>query len=276
MSHNFQSSSYEYFSEPRCGPLTGAPISLPIPCDVDVPQPLVDRRSSISLLKWGSCKRNEAPTPTAARQGLNQTFFSFLIMITNIFFQFVLSHICVFFSYTLTLKPAYCFVPQKTHFVIPIYAFDSHFLLWSSRFYETECGGAPIKFNNKFIYETCYWNIFYVIYARLVSFGGGGGAGSGINGNNIYGTRTEPISLSTLDRDCFIIPVHSLDRFLPAGIPVECFYWFLCRSILIISPYTRSCHPLVMRPIIKHILDHLAYLRCPIRNYVFWPIWWAH
>lgn len=58
------------FTEPRCGPVTGAPISLPIPCDVD-PQPLVDRRSSISLLKWGSCKRNDAPTPTAARQGLN-------------------------------------------------------------------------------------------------------------------------------------------------------------------------------------------------------------
>lgn len=42
------------------------------------------------------------------------------------------------------------------------------------------------------------------------------------NGNNIVvGTRNEAISLSTLDRDCFIIPVHSLDRFLPAGIPVS-------------------------------------------------------
>lgn len=35
------------------------------------------------------------------------------------------------------------------------------------------------------------------------------------------GNRNEPVSLSTLDRDCFIIPVHSLDRFLPAGIPVS-------------------------------------------------------
>ena len=34
-------------------------------------------------------------------------------------------------------------------------------------------------------------------------------------------TRNEPISLATLDRDCFIIPVHSVDRFLPAGIPVS-------------------------------------------------------
>ncbi|XP_043066651.1 uncharacterized protein [Drosophila bipectinata] len=33
-------------------------------------------------------------------------------------------------------------------------------------------------------------------------------------------TRAEPISLATLDRDCFIIPVHSVDRFLPAGIPL--------------------------------------------------------
>jgi len=41
----------------------------------------------------------------------------------------------------------------------------------------------------------------------------GGGANSGV-------TRAEPISLATLDRDCFIIPVHSVDRFLPAGIPV--------------------------------------------------------
>ncbi|KAL5285832.1 hypothetical protein ACFFRR_007488 [Megaselia abdita] len=40
-----------------------------------------------------------------------------------------------------------------------------------------------------------------------VSFGGGT-------------ARTEPISLATLDRDCFIIPVQSVDRFLPAGIPV--------------------------------------------------------
>lgn len=49
---------------------------------------------------------------------------------------------------------------------------------------------------------------------EIVSFSG--------NGNNIVvGTRNEPISLSTLDRDCFIIPVHSLGRFLPAGIPVS-------------------------------------------------------
>ncbi|CAG9798772.1 unnamed protein product [Chironomus riparius] len=33
-------------------------------------------------------------------------------------------------------------------------------------------------------------------------------------------SRSEPISLSTLEQDCFIIPVRSLDRFLPAGLPL--------------------------------------------------------
>lgn len=60
------------FSEPRCGPINAAiSLSLP-PCDVDAPQPLVDRRPSVSLLKWGSThRRNDASTPTAVRQGLN-------------------------------------------------------------------------------------------------------------------------------------------------------------------------------------------------------------
>ncbi|XP_059470651.1 uncharacterized protein LOC132193783 [Neocloeon triangulifer] len=31
-------------------------------------------------------------------------------------------------------------------------------------------------------------------------------------------TQSGPISLKTLDRDCFIIPITSLDRFLPAGV----------------------------------------------------------
>ncbi|XP_035901780.1 uncharacterized protein LOC118507421 isoform X1 [Anopheles stephensi] len=49
--------------------------------------------------------------------------------------------------------------------------------------------------------------------ARQVSFGGQPGTGGFVS------SRSEPISLATLDKDCFIIPVHSLDRFLPAGIP---------------------------------------------------------
>lgn len=64
-------------TEPRCGPLSGAPNSLlPLPSsEVDAPQPLIDRRPSISLFKWGSGKRSgDAPTPTAARQGLSLAY----------------------------------------------------------------------------------------------------------------------------------------------------------------------------------------------------------
>lgn len=34
------------------------------------------------------------------------------------------------------------------------------------------------------------------------------------------GNETVAKKLSGLDRDCFIIPVHSLDRFLPSGVPM--------------------------------------------------------
>ncbi|XP_037969632.2 uncharacterized protein LOC105394757 isoform X3 [Plutella xylostella] len=32
--------------------------------------------------------------------------------------------------------------------------------------------------------------------------------------------RSEPVSLATLQRDCFVIPAHALDRFLPDGVPL--------------------------------------------------------
>ncbi|CAF4850433.1 unnamed protein product [Pieris macdunnoughi] len=32
--------------------------------------------------------------------------------------------------------------------------------------------------------------------------------------------RTEPVSLATLERDCFVIPAHALKRFLPDGVPL--------------------------------------------------------
>lgn len=46
------------------------------------------------------------------------------------------------------------------------------------------------------------------------------GQGNGTTGTFVS-SRSEPISLATLDRDCFLIPVHSLERFLPAGVPVR-------------------------------------------------------
>ncbi|KAJ9582499.1 hypothetical protein L9F63_003192, partial [Diploptera punctata] len=57
--------------------------------------------------------------------------------------------------------------------------------------------------------------------SRQVSFSSGARTGTGS-----YNTATsptaanrEPVTLATLNRDCFIIPVASLDRFLPAGVP---------------------------------------------------------
>uniref|UniRef100_A0A336MMJ4 CSON003434 protein n=1 Tax=Culicoides sonorensis TaxID=179676 RepID=A0A336MMJ4_CULSO len=53
--------------------------------------------------------------------------------------------------------------------------------------------------------------------ARQVNVGGGS------NGNKSTGfvsSRSEPISLTQLEKDCFIIPIHSIDRFLPAGVPL--------------------------------------------------------
>ncbi|XP_034944410.1 uncharacterized protein [Chelonus insularis] len=57
--------------------------------------------------------------------------------------------------------------------------------------------------------------------SRQVSFNGNRPAGIYtplvVSGNSP--PRGEPKSLATLDRDCFIIPLASLERFLPAGVP---------------------------------------------------------
>ncbi|XP_015584705.1 uncharacterized protein LOC107262717 isoform X2 [Cephus cinctus] len=57
--------------------------------------------------------------------------------------------------------------------------------------------------------------------SRQVSFSGNRTSGTYtplvVSGNSP--PRGEPISLATLDRDCFIIPLASLERFLPAGVP---------------------------------------------------------
>lgn len=44
------------------------------------------------------------------------------------------------------------------------------------------------------------------------------------------GTNNENVrNLAGLDRDCFIIPVHSLERFLPAGVPMPvCIFFVRC------------------------------------------------
>ena len=41
--------------------------------------------------------------------------------------------------------------------------------------------------------------------------------------------KTEPVTLANLDKDCFIIPIANLDRFLPDGVTVRALlYIFIC------------------------------------------------
>lgn len=59
------------------------------------------------------------------------------------------------------------------------------------------------------------------------------------SGNEIS-SRNEPVSLSNMDRDCFVIPVLSLERFLPAGVPVNIhifsFFSLIFQIVFIVSP----------------------------------------
>lgn len=55
-----------------------------------------------------------------------------------------------------------------------------------------------------------------------VSFNKNGrGAGAAVATGSLPMSRSEPVSLANLDRDCFIIPLHAVDRFLPEGVPVS-------------------------------------------------------
>ncbi|XP_065170980.1 uncharacterized protein [Atheta coriaria] len=54
---------------------------------------------------------------------------------------------------------------------------------------------------------------------RQVSFNNNNNNNSNLD-NQHYEISSQQRHLSELDRDCFIIPVHSLDRFLPAGVPM--------------------------------------------------------
>lgn len=54
--------------------------------------------------------------------------------------------------------------------------------------------------------------------SRQVSFSSGPHQGS-VTSSSL--AHREPVTLATLNKDCFIIPVASLDRFLPAGVPVS-------------------------------------------------------
>ena len=51
--------------------------------------------------------------------------------------------------------------------------------------------------------------------------------------------RSEPISLAMLDRDCFIIPLAALERFLPAGVPV-CTRELYRQNCLLVHNYIKN------------------------------------
>uniref|UniRef100_A0A1A9UW96 DUF7153 domain-containing protein n=1 Tax=Glossina austeni TaxID=7395 RepID=A0A1A9UW96_GLOAU len=128
----------------RCSGFT----TLPISHELDAPQPLVDRKPSVSLLRWNNYNYNGNNNNNNIR--VQNEFNPLLETIDE------------------NVSPA-------TY-------------------------GYPITGLNAAI-------------AWQANFGGAVVPGSSA-------ARTEPISLAALDRDCFIIPVHSVDRFLPAGIPL--------------------------------------------------------
>lgn len=86
-----------------------------------------------------------------------------------------------------------------------------------------------------------------VTFLQQVSFSGNRASGTYtplvVSGSSP--PRGEPISLATLDRDCFIIPLASLERFLPAGVPVS--YLTLQFRLMCYTPSykenTTSCVP---------------------------------
>uniref|UniRef100_A0A1I8PBB5 DUF7153 domain-containing protein n=1 Tax=Stomoxys calcitrans TaxID=35570 RepID=A0A1I8PBB5_STOCA len=193
--------------EERCSGFTGActptttttlPLS-PMQHEMDAPQPLVDRKPSISLLRWnnGSSNHNSALAAAATTNNTNNNTTTTTILNQQT-------------PYNSSIRNQFDYIPMTE----------------SNRNYNIGISNSNINYNvgssNSYNYNA---NTGSTGAARQASYGIGG-TGTGIGANNglvpmtAGGVRTEPISLATLDRDCFIIPVHSVDRFLPAGIPL--------------------------------------------------------
>ncbi|XP_046809691.1 uncharacterized protein LOC111690133 isoform X2 [Lucilia cuprina] len=183
--------------EERCSGFTGActqisttaATTLPLPTmqhELDVPQPLVDRKPSVSLLRW-----NNANNSSSNINNNNISTTAHIINYNNS-------------SNNMNLNSNVYNSSQQ------IYTPNS-----SSFRKQSDTKGGTGTGSGLPTTSTA---------ARQASFatGGGGGAAAGgtNNGLTVSCSRSEPISLATLDRDCFIIPVHSVDRFLPAGIPL--------------------------------------------------------
>lgn len=73
-------------------------------------------------------------------------------------------------------------------------------------------------FGTALIFSALSSHFIIFLLLSLIPVNFSGQANGAVTG--FVSSRSEPISLSTLEQDCFIIPVRSLDRFLPAGIPV--------------------------------------------------------
>ncbi|KAH8301852.1 hypothetical protein KR059_012836 [Drosophila kikkawai] len=177
-------------SKERCSALSGIPstpissnapsLALPgnLPYELDMPQPLVDRRPSVSLMRWNSNGSSGPGTEATNSAGNSQIRLQQQLEQQQQLQQQLQHH----YMATATAAAAAATTATRLGYADATVATATTTLLAAA-----------------------------AAATRQVNFGGG--ANSGV-------TRAEPISLATLDRDCFIIPVHSVDRFLPAGIPL--------------------------------------------------------
>lgn len=85
--------------------------------------------------------------------------------------------------------------------------------------------------------------------SRQVSFSSGPRQGSVMSSSTVH---REPMTLATLNKDCFIIPVASLDRFLPAGVPVSylhvrCACMHVCLHVYVLQLSVKDITPKSLR-----------------------------
>ncbi|XP_075166997.1 uncharacterized protein LOC142239111 isoform X2 [Haematobia irritans] len=209
--------------EERCSGFTGActptttttlPLS-PMQHEMDAPQPLVDRKPSVSLLRWNS--GNSSHNNYSASAATTTTYNNNNTTSNNSNTANILSN-QQNSAYSSSIRNQFDYIPMTE----------------SNRNYNSSYNTTTNNNNNSYNYSSTTGSALGLgglpsngaaAAARQASFGiGGPGAGIGPNNGLVPmsagGVRTEPISLATLDRDCFIIPVHSVDRFLPAGIPL--------------------------------------------------------
>ncbi|XP_033251153.1 uncharacterized protein LOC117190206 isoform X3 [Drosophila miranda] len=181
--------------EERCSALSGIP-STPIlstapsfalpgnlqPYELDAPQPLVDRRPSFSLMRWNSSSSGPGTGSSSANNSLLRLQQQQQMHLQQQQQQ-----------------------QQHKQILLRLQQQQQMHLETATTTLGYGHGDATVATATTTLLTAA------AAATRQVNFGGGGHSGV---------TRSEPISLATLDRDCFIIPVHSVDRFLPAGIPL--------------------------------------------------------